>query len=149
MAKKSKTTIQTNDELLGLTQYAIDSLRRSSPMMNFIGIIGLLSSSIIFVSGILVIMGYSIPKLMESISTVSIVIGIILIIASILMFIPSLYLMQSSKHLKIYFCSSQTENLEIVLYKQKLYFKFLGIIFLIQFIIILVLFIKSFMIGIL
>lgn len=149
MAKKSKITPQIDDELSGLTHYAIDNLRRTNPMMKLIGIIGVLSSIVIFISGVLVLLGFSIPKMMLSLSNIGIVVGMMLIIGSVLMFLPSFYLMQSSKHLKKYFDSPQSENLEMVIYKQKLYFKFIGLIFLIQFIIILVLFLKSFVLGML
>lgn len=149
MAKKSKIAPQIDDELSGLTHYAIDNLRRTNPIMKLIGIIGLLSSIVIFISGLLVIFGFSIPKMMLSVSNIGIVIGLLLIIGSVLMFLPSFYLMQSSKHLKKYFDSPQSENLELVIYKQKLYFKFIALIFLIQFVIIFVLFIKSFIIGML
>lgn len=148
MSKKINPSKKKEDELLELTNYAIDSLRRSNPIMSFIGITGILCSTIIFVSGILFTIGLTSPSLFSNFSKLNILIGIILIVGSVLMFLPSYFLIQSSKHLKMYFNSFQSENLEVVLFKQKQYYKYIAALFLLQFIVIFIFFVKNIILGI-
>ncbi len=116
---------------VGLTETMVRYLKEASPWLRFIGILGFIGCSFMFLGGI--IMMFAMPMMAASAENFlagffSSSIGIVYIILGVVMFLPARFTYNFGTKIRSYLQSNNEQDLELALKNNKSLWKFYGIL---------------------